>query len=88
MMGTQPGFDAFDAYDGRCLAEAYAREKGGEVELLLTELEAWVKLHGGSIERRKPPASKRLRPGQRVASDPGPPTVIFRLRGDNSQNDH
>jgi hypothetical protein len=79
MMGTQPGFDAYDAYDGQCLAETYAREKDGEVELLLTELEAWVKLHGGSVERRN-----RLRSGQRVAPDPGPPTVIFRLPRDDS----
>jgi hypothetical protein len=54
------------------------------VELLLTELEAWVKLHGGSVERRKPPVSNRLRSGQRVAPDPGPPTVIFRLPRDDS----
>jgi hypothetical protein len=84
MMGTQPGFDAYDAYDGRCLAEAYVREKDGEVELLVTELEAWVKLHGGSVERRKLPVSNRLRSGQRVAPDPGPPTVIFRLPRDDS----
>jgi hypothetical protein len=84
MMDTQPGFDAYDAYDGRCLAKAYAREKDGDVELLLTELEAWVKLYGGSVERRKPPVSNRLRSGQRVAPDPGPPTVIFRLPRDDS----
>jgi hypothetical protein len=84
MMGTQPGFDAYDAYDGRCLAEAYAREKDGEVELLVTELEAWVKLHGGSVERRKLPVSNRLRSGQRVAPDPGPPIVILRLPRDDS----
>jgi hypothetical protein len=84
MRGTQPGFDNYDAYDGRCLAEAYARQKDGEVELLLTELEGWVKLHGGSVERRTPPVSKRLRSGERVAPDPRPPTVIFRLLRDDS----
>ena len=84
MMGKQAGFDAHEAYDGRCLAEAYAREKDGEVELLLTELEAWVKLQGGSIERRKPPVSERLRSGEQVTPDPGPPIVIFRLPRDDS----
>lgn len=54
------GLPDLPTYDGRCLAEALARETSGNAELLLSQLESWVMSHGGSVERQEPPRSRGL----------------------------
>jgi hypothetical protein len=73
------GLPDLPAYDGRCLAEALARETRGSTELLLTELESWVMSHGGAVEHRERPRSRGLGRGWLLGRDPGPEIVILRL---------
>jgi hypothetical protein len=79
MMGTRPGLAP---YDGRCVAEAVARETGSEPDGLMDELEAWAHAAGGDSEWRQQPRSGGSKLGRIVRRDTGPPTLVLWLPRD------
>jgi hypothetical protein len=76
MLRGRPGLAAYDA---RCLAETYVRERGGDPDEVTDELQDWARLEGGDFEWLHEPPSARLRP---LARPPSPLTLTLWLPHD------
>lgn len=64
-------------FDARCVARALAAATGEDEEALLDELALWAEMIGGSVRLVPREPSAALRPGRRVAPDPGPPDLVL-----------
>jgi hypothetical protein len=75
-MGADPGFERFS---GDHVVERYAAERSLQVEEVREALIDWVVVRGGRVEQVHRRPSRGMRPGQRVARDPGPPVLSVQL---------